>query len=311
VSQIKCELFKAVRGLISKRKILEKSALVSPGARCRQYWRLGTDRADWLACGGFVIEVVFLGVGEAFDEKLPNTSVLIRSDGETNPVTLLLDCGFTAPPQFWREEPAADALDAIWISHFHGDHFLGLPALLVRFWEEGRSKTLTLFGQKGIESYTRKAVDLAYPGLYEKLVFPIRFVELEPKSDVAMFGLTLQTAENAHSQRDLALRIDTLGTAIYYSGDGRPTPESIALARGSQLIIHEAFHMETEIPGHGAVRGSIAMAKGCGASHLALVHIQRNARSQVLENKGQLTNSAGSVNVVIPEPGYRMMLEPN
>jgi ribonuclease Z len=258
-----------------------------------------------------MIEVVFLGVGEAFDEALPNTSILIRCAGETNPVTLLLDCGFTAPPQFWREEPAVDALDGIWISHFHGDHAFGLPALLVRFWEEGRGKALTLLGQKGIESFTRKAVDLAYPGLYEKLAFPIRFAEVEPKTDVAIFDLTLQTAENVHSQRDLALRIDARGTSIYYSGDGKPTPESMALAEGSQLIIHEAFDLETEVPGHGTVTGSIAMAKRCKASHLALVHIQRNVRSHVLERNQQFRDLAGSVNVIIPEPGYRMMLEPH
>ena len=258
-----------------------------------------------------MIEVVFLGVGEAFDEALPNTSILIRWGAETSRVTLLLDCGFTAPPQFWREEPAVDALDGIWISHFHGDHFLGLPALLVRFLEEGRSKALTLLGQKGIESVTRKVVDLAYPGFNEKLTFPIRFVEVEPKTDVAIFGLTFQTAENSHSQRDLALRIDAQGTSIYYSGDGKPTPESMALAQGSHLIIHEAFHMESELVGHGTVIGSLYMAKRCKASHLALVHIQRNARSQVLEKKQQFTDLAGSVNVMVPEPGYKIMLDPN
>jgi ribonuclease Z len=258
-----------------------------------------------------MIEVVFLGVGEAFDEVLPNTSILIRYSSETNPVTLLLDCGFTAPPQFWREVPAVDALDGIWISHFHGDHFLGLPALLIRFLEEGRNKALTLLGQKGIESVTRNAVDLAYPGFYEKLAFPIRFVEMEPKTNIALFGLTFQTAETAHSQRDLALRIDAQGTSIYYSGDGKPTPESMALAQGSQLIIHEAFHMETELVGHGTVIGSLDMAKRCKASHLALVHIQRNARSQVLDKKQQFADLAGSVNVIIPEPGYMMLLEPH
>ena len=70
-----------------------------------------------------MLEVVFLGVGEAFDESLPNTSILVRPVEESGPTTtLLLDCGFTAPPLFWREMPEPDALDGIWISHFHGDH---------------------------------------------------------------------------------------------------------------------------------------------------------------------------------------------
>ncbi len=255
-----------------------------------------------------MIEVIFLGVGEAFDEELPNTSILIHYVEGTSPVTLLLDCGFTAPPQFWREELEVDKLDGIWISHFHGDHYFGLPALLVRFWEEGRSKVLTILGQKGIDSFTRKSLDLAYPGLYEKLEFPIRFLEVEPKKDVKIFGLTFQAADNSHSQRDLALRIEAHGKSIYYSGDGKATPESMALAKGSQLIIHEAFHIETEIPGHGSITGSIDMAKRCEASNLALVHIQRNVRRQVIDRMQQFTHMAGSLNVMVPEPGYRMTL---
>jgi ribonuclease Z len=255
-----------------------------------------------------MIEVIFLGVGEAFDEELPNTSILIHYGAEASPVTLLLDCGFTAPPQFWREELEVDMLDGIWISHFHGDHFFGLPALLVRFREEGRSKVLTLLGQKGIDFFTRKSLDLAYPGLYEKLEFPIRFVEVEPKKDVEIFGLTFQAAENNHSQRDLALRIGAQGKSIYYSGDGKATPESMVLAKGSQLIIHEAFHVETEIPGHGTVTGSIDMAKRCETPNLALVHIQRKVRGQVIDRMQQFTQLAGSLNVMVPKPGYRITL---
>jgi ribonuclease Z len=255
-----------------------------------------------------MIEVIFLGVGEAFDEALPNTSILIRCRVATSPVTLLLDCGFTAPPQLWREEPEVDVLDGVWISHFHGDHALGLPPLLVRFWEEGRSKALTLLGQKGIDSFTRKSLDLAYPGFYERLGFPIRFLEVEPNKQVDLLGLTFQTAETSHSQRDLALRIDAQEKSIFYSGDGKPTPESMTLAKGTQLIIHEAFHIETELPGHGTVTGSIDMAKRCGASILALVHIQRKVRGQVIDRMQEFTDLAGQLNVIVPGPGHRILL---
>jgi len=254
-----------------------------------------------------MIEVVFLGVGEAFDEKLPNTSILIRYRTGA-PVTLLLDCGFTAPPEFWREEPDADILDGIWISHFHGDHCLGIPALLVRFWEEGRKKALTLLGQKGIATFMRTSLDLAYPGMYERLGFPLHFREVEPGKEVTIFGLIFQAAVTSHSQRDFALRIDAQEKSIYYSGDGKATPESISLAKGSQLIIHEAFSLEVEIPGHATVTGSIKMAKQCGTSTLALVHIQRKMRSQVIDEMQRFTKMAGSLNLMVPEPGFSITL---
>ena len=255
-----------------------------------------------------MIEVVFLGVGEAFDEKLPNTSILIRYTVGATTVTLLLDCGFTAPPQFWREEPDADILDGIWISHFHGDHCLGIPALLVRFWEEGRRKALTLLGQKGIATFMRTSLDLAYPGMYERLGFPLNFREVEPDKEVTIFGLIFQAAVTSHSRNNLALRIDAHEKSIYYSGDGKATPESMSLAKGSQLIIHEAFSLESEIPGHGTVTGSIKMAKECGASTLALVHIQRKVRSQVIDEMQRFTQMAGSLNLMVPKPGFMITL---
>ena len=252
------------------------------------------------------MEVIFLGVGEAFDERLSNTSILIRYRVGATPVTLLLDCGFTAPPRFWREEPDADILDGIWISHFHGDHCLGIPALLVRFWEEGRKKALTILEKKGIAPFMRTSLDLAYPSMYERLGFPLNFREVEPEKEVTIFGLIFQAAVTSHSQRNLALRIDAQEKSIYYSGDGKATPESMSLAKGSQLIIHEAFSLEAEIPGHGTVTGSITMAKQCGASTLALVHIQRKVRSQVIDEMERFTQMAGSLNLMVPEPGFRI-----
>ena len=66
------------------------------------------------------MKIIFLGVGEACDERYLNTSLLIYS----NKKTILLDCGFTITHQFFKYEKDEDALDIVWISHFHGDHFL-------------------------------------------------------------------------------------------------------------------------------------------------------------------------------------------
>jgi len=252
------------------------------------------------------MEVTFLGVGEAFDEALPNTSLLIRCGEDKHPVTFLLDCGFTAPPQVWKEQTAVESLDGIWISHFHADHFFGLPALLVRFWEDGRKRPLTILGQKGIGMHTRQCVDLAYPGFYEKIRFPIEFQEVEPDQRLEFMGVTVQTAENEHSIRDLAVRLEIEGCSLFYSGDGRSTPQTKALAKGTQIVIHEAFHRDQAIHGHATVTETLNMAKACEASHVALVHIQRHERKQVLAQIQELRDLANPVNLIVPEPSYRM-----
>ena len=255
-----------------------------------------------------MFEVVFLGVGEAFDESLPNTSILVHYEDNNTKASLLLDCGFTATPQFWKEEPDANRLDGVWISHFHGDHFFGLPALLVRFIEEDRRKALTILGQKGIGQIFRKVLDLAYPHFYKKITFPLKFMEIEPQRDIEAFGLRFRTAENAHSERDLALRIEGGGKSIYYSGDGKPTAECMTIAKGSRLIIQESFEMEKEFHGHGTVVDSINMARNCGASHLALVHVKRQVRPDVISNVKTMQDLGKSLTVIVPEPGTKITL---
>ena len=254
------------------------------------------------------MEITFLGVGEAFDENLPNTSMLIRTHYQEKPGTVLLDCGFSVPPRFWQLGLDVETLDGIWISHFHADHAFGLPPLLVRFWEEKRKKDLYFLGQKGMESFVLKCLDLAYPNFLPRLEFSLRFVEVEPGEPVTALGMSWRTAVNDHPQRDLALRLDAAGTSVFYSGDGRPTSETSALAEGVDLIVHEAFHLSKDIPGHGTIAGCLEMARSCRARRLALVHIQRDIRRERFEEIRELAKSVQEVEVLIPEPGDRIVI---
>lgn len=254
------------------------------------------------------MEIIFLGVGEAFDEETPNTSILVRVKPGKEQVTLLLDCGFSVPSQFWKLRLKADELDGVWISHFHGDHTLGLPALLVRFWEERRRRALTIIGQKGIEDYFHQLIDIAYHGFEDRLKFPISFIELEPNMNVEIFDLTLAAAENNHSRRDLAVKIKDKRNAIYYSGDGSPTTEGLTLAAGCDLMIQESFHPDVEIPGHATAKGAIDAAIQSSVSNLALVHIERGLRKQVIEMVKKRDDIPEFLNVFVPEPGDRITL---
>jgi ribonuclease BN (tRNA processing enzyme) len=254
------------------------------------------------------MEITFLGVGEAFDENLPNTSMLVVTEYQEKPVTVLLDCGYSVPPRFWQLGLHVETLDAIWLSHFHADHAFGLPALLVRLWEEKRTTDLHILGQKGIESFVLRCLDLAYPNFLPRLGFSMRFMEVEPGEPAVALGLSWRTAVNDHPQRDLALRLDAEGKSVFYSGDGRPTSETRALAEGVHLIVHEAFHLSTDTPGHGTIAGCIEMAVATRAKRLALVHIQRQVRRERFAEIKELANSAKNLEVLIPEPGDRITI---
>lgn len=254
------------------------------------------------------MKVVFLGVGEAFDEQLPNTSLLLKTSFAGEPRSILLDCGFTVPQQFWRHAGSQEDLDAIWISHFHADHFFGVPALLVRFWEGRRTKPLTVLGQSGIEELIQKAMDLAYPNFLSKLTFPLEFAVVEPGKPAEAAGLKWSSALNGHGQRDLAVRIESGGRALFYSGDGLPTPETLEIARGCDLIVHEAFSLDRIFSGHGNIIECIDFARRARAGILALVHLQREERRARYGDILALVERAADLRVIVPEPGDELEL---
>lgn len=251
------------------------------------------------------MDITFVGVGEACDERLPNTSVLVRASLAEGSCSILLDCGFTAACRYWRHTDDVDDLDALWISHFHGDHFFGVPVLLLRLWEMKRCKPLSLLGPPGLRKTLQLAMDLAYPGFRDRLQFPIEFIELDTEKPVELHGCTWQAAENEHSLRSFALRLDTGQQSLFYSGDGRPTRETLALARHCQLIIHEAFRLDGETPGHGTVQGCVDFARNARAESLALVHLQRDERRDRHREIMGLLAEVRDFHAFLPEPDDR------
>jgi ribonuclease BN (tRNA processing enzyme) len=249
------------------------------------------------------MRAIFLGVGEACDETLANVSVLVRTEVDRTPRSVMLDCGFNVPWRYWQQADHPDVLDALYISHFHGDHFMGTPALLLRFWETKRRKPLAIVGQEGIEDLVRSAMELAYPGFIHKLEFALDFVTVGTDGHFDTAGLGWSFARNEHSQRDFAVRIDDGKKCLFYSGDGKPTPETLELARGVDLVVHEAFLLDEEWAGHGTVRGCIRFAKEAGASALALVHINRDERKNRLDEIRRVGESVEDLRVIVPEMG--------
>lgn len=249
------------------------------------------------------MKVVFIGVGEAFDEHFPNTSILVTTDGRHNKHPILLDCGFTAAHAFWRTSPDPMKLDAVWISHFHGDHFFGLPLLLLRYWEENRTQPLTILGQPGVEEKVLTAMELAYPGFFTKINFDTAFVEAQSGQTLNLLGLKWSFAPNLHSKPCLALRLDSKTASMYYSGDGRPSDATVRLAEGCDLIVHEAFGLEPIIEGHGSVDGCIDFARKTATRHLALVHMNRRVRKEHATQVCRRLEMLEDMNAFLPEPG--------
>lgn len=254
------------------------------------------------------MQVTFLGVGEACDERLPNTAVWIESGAGASRRSVLLDCGFTVPPEYWRHGSNPDDLDAVWISHFHGDHFFGLPALLLRFWEQKRKKPLFIVGQSGIEEKVRHAMELAYPNFLPKLAYPLFFATASAAETTEVVGLQWTAVASGHGQTNLAVRLHDGDRTVFYSGDGMANDDTVQLAAACDLIVHEAFRLDDATPGHGTVVQCITMARSARAHRLALVHMQRDERRERIAEVLGLISSIKDIEVFLPEPGDSIVL---
>jgi ribonuclease Z len=118
-----------------------------------------------------VVEVLFLGTGGSVPTPERNTlAVAIRHGSEM----LLFDCGEGTQRQFMRSAFSFMKLDRIFISHLHGDHFLGLFGLVQSMNFSGRERPLEIFGPRGIGDVVQTCI---MSGHFE-LKFPIYWREL-------------------------------------------------------------------------------------------------------------------------------------
>ncbi len=249
------------------------------------------------------MEIFFIGVGEACDSAHGNTSALVTTESGTR---VLLDCGFSVPHHYFRTFADAPGPDYVWISHFHGDHFFGLPLLFLRLWQKNRTRPLPIVSQQGVADKVRNALELAYPGFEEKLSFELSFHTVSPEETAAIGGLNWSTAATEHSQHNLGLLLDDGSKRLYYSGDGRPTAQVQELVQGCDCIIHEAFRLVDEFPYHGSITSCLDLADTAGVDTMALLHLDRDFRKNDLAQiKQVLQDNPG---VLLPAAGDRLII---
>ncbi len=247
------------------------------------------------------MKITFIGTGEAGDHRRRNTSVLIEYQGREH----LLDCGFSSAMGYLQNRQSP--LTSIWVSHLHGDHFFGIPQLIVAFYMEKRQEPLHIICAGGCRQKIPAAVELAYPGLLEKIEFALTFVQLEPLKTLHRFGLDWQCAAVRHSQPAFGLRLGAQDKSLYYSGDGKPTAEAAKLMSGCDIVIHEAFSLTPFKQTHASIEECFLLAGELELPLLALVHINRETREK-LEQMNTLGKPPPTTRVLIADDGDYLSL---
>lgn len=244
--------------------------------------------------------LIFLGVGDAVHPAGGTTSLLYQGVQ-----TCLIDCGPAIASLAFRTLGHPNALDAIWVSHQHADHCFGLPTLLLMLRLARRTKPLDLLSGPGSMAIIRELLETAYPGAFRpSKCFPIHFKEVCPEQPLLHNGMKLLTARTLHSVACHALRIEDRGHSLCFSGDGKPSPASIDLYRGADLVVHECQSAETANTNHCRLADLEPLACGAQVRQLALVHCSSHERAAIAERARSLIGA----HVWVPEAGDTLQL---
>jgi ribonuclease BN (tRNA processing enzyme) len=242
------------------------------------------------------MKVIFLGVGEAFDERYPNHSHLVLSDK----TALMLDCGDSAVRQIWKYTKDHSLVDALYITHRHSDHLFGVPALLGRMLEEERKKELTIICSQQIKDDIERLAEHAYFGI-NSYGFEIKFIIAENGKEVQFNDLKLNFAETLHTAYNLAIRIDDGKYAVCYSGDGPFDENTERLYKNADILMHECYLFDQRIRGHVAAVDVFEMAKRNNVKCLVLAHFKRAFNDETRRKVREAAFATG-LNIIIPEP---------
>jgi ribonuclease BN (tRNA processing enzyme) len=197
------------------------------------------------------MRVTVVGSGDAFGSGGRfNTCFFVESARGT----LLVDCGATALVALKSLGIDPLRVDSIILSHLHGDHFGGLPFLLLdaQFLAR-RERPLTIAGPPGTRLRLEQSLEVFFPKSSAlKWRFPWQVVEIEVGRETEILGHGVLTAEVIHRSGapSIAIRLSDGAKLFAYSGDTEWTDALIGIADGADLFICECYGYAGHLTGH-------------------------------------------------------------
>ena len=193
--------------------------------------------------------------------------------------TLLLDIGATAAQRMAQEQLDWANLDAIWVSHFHLDHFGGLCPFLFGTKHapatRERRKPLSVYGPRGLRKLFH-AFDAAGNYRLLKQPFPVELHEVAPRSSFEILpSLRAETFSTPHTSESLAVKLfDRDGASLAFTSDTGYTHALAAFARDASLFLMECSYFRRKpVEIHLELAEAMRLAERSGARRVMLSHL--------------------------------------
>ncbi len=190
-------------------------------------------------------ELCFVGTGDAFGSGgRRNSAILVRNTSRT----LLLDCGPTTLLGLRELGIDPSEIDAIAISHFHGDHAAGLPFLLLdRQFQSKGAGALDILGPPGIEARMQALTrDYGYDSILEDRRFEVTWSEFTVGREQRIEGFSLLPFPAFHQPdtQPHMLRVGAGARSLFFTGDTGWHSEFPEHVGDVDLLISECVMME-------------------------------------------------------------------
>lgn len=244
------------------------------------------------------MRLTVVGSGDAFGSGgRTNTCFWL----ETAKGMLTVDFGASALPALKALKLDLNMLDGILLSHLHGDHFGGLPLLLLDLqYLNRRERPLTIAGPPGTRARLATAMEAFFPkSTGTKWRFPWSVEEIAVGVETNVLGHSLATTEVIHQSGapSTALRLSDDEKIFGYSGDTEWTDALLPISAGADLFICECYAYAGKMTGHLSWEILQPKIPALGAKRLMVTHMNPTvlAKLDELKSAGVLVADDGLV----------------
>lgn len=233
------------------------------------------------------VTVTFAGSGDAFGSGGRYQACIHLRPEDGDPV--LLDCGATSISALKRLGLDPGEIAAVFVSHLHGDHFAGIPFLILDGQFSRRTKPLTIVAPPGTARRLTDTMECLFPGSSSaSRRFAVDVIELAPATTATACGVTAQAWEGDHPSgaAPLILRLSLAGRVIAYTGDTAWTDAITEAAASADLLIAEAYYQDKNIPYHLRLTDINAHRERITARRIVLTHMSNDMLDRARDTDG-------------------------
>jgi len=197
------------------------------------------------------MQLRFVGCGDAFGSGGRSNTCFHVTGRQVN---FLIDCGASSLPALKRAGIVRNDIDLILITHFHGDHFAGLPFFLLDAQFSRRTRPLVIAGPAGIETRLAQVMEALFEHSSKtKQKFELSVIELHPGQTKQLGHVAVTAFPVVHGDSGgpfLGLRVEAEGRTIAYTADTEWTETLVPLGHDADLLIAEAYTYDKMVKNH-------------------------------------------------------------